>query len=177
MPNTNLSRRTALSFMLGTGFSAFAAEAEVVAARMTGVKTLKDLVEAVKLAAGPRRPSRFKVKDVYRAFASAFVENGQEAIRQGIKIPRWIAEKLPGMRKAMVPAMVLIPLWGLIFLVPLAPFFWIILGSLTVLSLYIVDEISDRSKGVRRASVDSIFLETLDGRELVRTRGFSKSIA
>lgn len=133
--------------MLATGVAPVAVSApDVISVEMTGVKSLGSLVEAIEAAAGPRMPARVNVRDIYRAFASAFVEYGHAAIAQGVKIPKRIADKMSGLRRVVIPVMVLIPLWGMYFAVPLAIYFEIILGSLAIVGLFITAEISSRAK-------------------------------
>jgi hypothetical protein len=131
-----LSRRQALSIALGFAVPAAAlsqGQATKVVVDTTGVHTFKQLVAALKSAAGTRAPTHVRLAEVYRACAEAFVEHGQEALALGKRIPGDIADRLPRFRRSALPILVLIPLWGLVFAVPLATFFEAALTSVALL--------------------------------------------
>lgn len=149
-----LSRRIALVMVFGTAISTgtFAqAQAQKVIVDTAGVHTFKQLVAALKLAAGNRAPKNVRLVEVYRACAEAFVEHGQDALALGTHIPGDIADRLPRFRRSALPIFVFVPLWGLVFAVPLATFFKAALTSVALLLM--VRQVLREEAGKRRKVV------------------------
>ena len=114
------------------------------------IKTLDDLISEIKQAAGKRTPKDVDLNAIYRTLADAFVEYAQDAITLGAKIPDEIVKRLPLKKKVVVPAIMIFPLWGIQFVIPITIFFNAILGSLSVMLLFIAAAIKDtlqKSKG------------------------------
>lgn len=103
-----------------------------------GIKTLRDLIGAMKTAAGPLLPPSIPLRAYYEAISAAFVEHAHAAAAAGIKgIPPKLLEKIPRRRVAF-PILVTVVIAGVTFLVPLATLVWTVIGSLTVLTVYIL---------------------------------------
>jgi ActR/RegA family two-component response regulator len=49
------------------------------------VKTLSELVDAIRSSAGSYVPQNYDINDIYRALALSFVENAQAVIESGKK--------------------------------------------------------------------------------------------
>ena len=94
------------------------------------VKTLPDLVGAIRSSAGSYAPQNYDINDIYRALALSFVENAQAIVESGKKIPEEILKRLPLQRKVVAPILVVVTLWGIKFLVPLTVITDIILASI-----------------------------------------------
>jgi hypothetical protein len=115
----------------------------------TGIRTLSDLIRAMKATAGPLLPPSLPLKEYYTAISKAFVENAHAAVAAGIKgIPPEILERIPRTRVAL-PILVAIVLAGVTFLVPLGTLVSVVVGSLTVLMVSIavaIESLGDRRR-------------------------------
>jgi hypothetical protein len=101
------------------------------------VKTLADLIGAMKAAAGPLLPSSLPLEEYYKAISKAFVENAHAAAAAGIKgIPPALLAKIPK-RRVVFPILVAVVIMGVTFLVPLQTLVWAVIGSLAVLTVFI----------------------------------------
>lgn len=147
---------TRRSFALGmvSSFAApalsLAAGADRIQVNLTGVKDLKALVQAMKQAAGDRAPPNINLKEVYGALAEAFLENAHEAMARGMEMPARLKRFIPERRKVLLPAFVLVPLWGVIFVFDLAPFYTLILASLAVMLVWVAAKVEERRKKASR---------------------------
>jgi hypothetical protein len=97
------------------------------------VKTLPDLVGAIRSSAGSYAPQNYDINDIYRALALSFVENAQAIVESGKKIPEEILKRIPLNRKVVAPIYVAITLWGIKFWVPLK-----IIAEVIILSIYLM---------------------------------------
>jgi hypothetical protein len=100
------------------------------------LKTVDDLVAAMRKAAGNNIPSSVQAKEFYKSIAEAFVQNIHAIADAGIKVPREMLEKLKK-QKIILPIMVVVVVWGVTFLVPLAVIGNLVLGSLVVMGLFV----------------------------------------
>ena len=115
------------------------------------IKNLSDLVREIKQAAGNRAPKDVSTNEIYSTLADAFVKYAQEAINLGTKIPEEITRRLPLKKKVVapllaVPAMMIFTLWNIQFVIPIALFFDVILGSLVLMLAFIVAALKDEPK-------------------------------
>lgn len=117
-------------------------KAKIVYLDSNKIKNLDDLVREIKIGASDRLPSNIEVHEIYRKLADAFVEYSKDALQAGIEIPNIIRDKLPKRKKVIVPAMMIFTLWGVKFIVPISTFFNAILGSLAVMSVFILTAIN-----------------------------------
>jgi ABC-type dipeptide/oligopeptide/nickel transport system permease component len=113
-------------------------------------KTLDQLIEQIKKAAGDKQPKNIDKNDIYKIFAEAFVKYAKDAIDLGIKIPDEIIKMLPAGKKVMVPALVIFTLWGIKFIVPIAAFFEAILGSIAVMIIFIIAAIGESESKAKK---------------------------
>ncbi len=111
---------------------------EKIIVETKNVKTLSELVDAIRSSAGSYVPQNYDINDIYRALALSFVENAQAVIESGKKIPEEILKRLPLQRKIVVPIMVIVTLWGIKFLVPLSVFIEAIFWSITFMTGFIL---------------------------------------
>jgi hypothetical protein len=118
------------------------------------IKSLEDLVREMKQAAGKRTPKDVDLNAIYKTLADAFVEYAQEAISLGAKIPDEIVKRLPLKRKVVVPALMIFPLWGVQFVIPITVFFNAILGSLSVMLLFIAASIRETMRKTKGSTLN-----------------------
>jgi hypothetical protein len=118
------------------------------------IKSLEDLVREMKQAAGKRTPKDVDLNAIYKTLADAFVEYAQEAISLGAKIPDEIVKRLPLKRKVVVPALMIFPLWGVQFVIPITVFFNAILGSLSVMLLFIAAAIRETMRKTKGSTLN-----------------------
>lgn len=110
------------------------------------VKSLDDLVGAIKTAGGSRFPRTPTLDECYSAFADTCVENARKAVDIGIQVPNWILDRLP--KKAALensnvkPEWVAVGLLGLILLIPISVFFIILFASLITMTRFITEAIN-----------------------------------
>lgn len=114
------------------------------------IRNLQDLIQEMKLSAGSSAPKEINLKEVYKVLATAFVNYAHDAIRLGIKLPESIAKRLPLQKKVAVPALMIFTLWGVQFIIPIASFFKVILGSLGVMYFYIAAAIDEKTKPTKK---------------------------
>ncbi len=111
------------------------------------VKNFNDLIREIKLSIGKRSTDNSNDQEIYSILADSFVKHAQEAINLGTKIPEDILNKLPLKRKTVapalaVPAMMFFTISNVQFMIPIALFFDIILGSLGVMLIFILTAIN-----------------------------------
>ena len=149
-------RRFALGILSGLATPALslATEAEQIQVSLTGVKNLKGLVKAMKEAAGDRAPAKVNLKEVYGALAEAFLDNAHEAMARGMEMPAKLKRFIPERRTVFLPAFVLVPLWGVIFVFELAPFYTLVIASLAVMLVWIMAKADERRKAKLRAEAN-----------------------
>ncbi len=114
-----------------------------------GVKSVPDLIEAIKKAAGPLLPSSLKMDDFFRIIAESFVESAHAAADAGYPIPKWVLNALPA-RKVAAPIFVVLVILGVKFLVPLSVIAETVLYSIAAMTAFIwlvID--SDKEKAER----------------------------
>lgn len=114
----------------------------------TNLKSLDDLIAAMREAAGNSLPSAAQAKDFYKAIAEAFVENIHAIAEAGVRVPREMIARLKK-RNVFVPVMVVVVMWGVTFLVPLTLIGDLVIGSLIVMGLFIwaaIDAVSGDPK-------------------------------
>ena len=100
------------------------------------LKTVDDLIAAMKEAAGSSLPSTAQVKEFYKVIADVFVENMHAIAEAGVKVPKEMLAKLRK-RNVFAPIMVVVVLWGTTFLVPLSLFGQIVVNSLIAIGAFI----------------------------------------
>lgn len=142
--HSGCTRRAVALALAGSVLPAWSVEvtadgrATVFAIDGTGIKTLRDLIAAMKKAAGSHLPPSIPLKAYYEAISRAFVEHAHAAAAAGIKgIPPKLLQKIPR-RQVAFPILVTVVIAGITFLVPLATLVWTVIGSLTVLTVYIL---------------------------------------
>jgi hypothetical protein len=123
---------------------------ERVEVNVKGVRTLRGLIAAMKAAAGPRAPAKVNLTEVYDVLSDAFLDHAQEALAHGVKIPRKVLSLLPGTQKTILPLAVIVPLWGMQFVIPLVPFFQIMLISIGLIWINIETKAKERTLKLRR---------------------------
>ena len=101
-----------------------------------GVKSVPDLISAIKKAAGPLLPSSVTMDDFFRSIAESFVESAHAAADAGYPIPKWILDALPA-RKVAAPIFVVLVIFGIKFLVPLSVIAETVLYSLAAMTAFI----------------------------------------
>ena len=116
------------------------------------IKNLQDLIQEMKLSAGSKAPKEINLKEVYKVLAAAFVDYAHDAIRLGIKLPESISKRLPLQKKIAVPALMIFTLWGIKFILPIASFFKVILGSLGVMYVFIAAAIDEKTKPMKKVT-------------------------
>jgi len=100
------------------------------------LRTVDDLIAAMKEAAGNSLPSTAQMKDYYKGIAEAFVQNMHAIAEAGVKVPsEWLAKLKK--RNAVAPVMVVVVLWGITFLVPLSLLGDLVVGSILAVGLFI----------------------------------------
>lgn len=103
----------------------------------TGIKDLRDLITAMKKAAGRRWSASVSLQAYYEGVSKSFVEHAHAAAAAGIRgIPPWLLEKIPK-RRVGFTILVAIAVGGVTFLVPLSVLAWTVIGSLALLTVYI----------------------------------------
>lgn len=100
---------------------------------VTGVKSVHDLIAAIKKAAGPLIPSSVKMEDFFRGIAATFVEYAHAAAGAGYPVPKWVLEALPMRKTVAPPIFVVMILFGVKFLVPLSTIVETVLFSITAM--------------------------------------------
>lgn len=100
------------------------------------LKTIDDLVTAMKNAAGSSLPTAAQAKDFYKAIAEAFVQNIHAITDAGVKVPSEMLARL-NKRNVVVPIMVEVILWGIKFYVPLHVIGQLVVNSLIVMALFV----------------------------------------
>jgi hypothetical protein len=114
--------------------------------------TVDDLIAAMKNVAGSSLPSTAQAKDFYQAIADAFVQNMHAIAEAGVNVPKEMLAKLRK-RNLAAPIMVVVVLWGITFLVPLAFFGKLVLASLVVIGLFIWASIEASSGNGKKVKV------------------------
>jgi hypothetical protein len=143
-----MNRRILNLALCSIGISSFSSAcadketARVVRLYPDKIKNLEDLIREIKIGAADRMPSNFKIEDIYKKLAEAFVEHAQDAIQAGISIPNAIRDKIPLKKRVVVPALMIFTMWGIQFIIPIATFFNVILGSIAVMGVFIYTAIS-----------------------------------
>lgn len=111
-----------------------------------GIKDVAGLIAAMKSAAGSRLPAKASDESFFRAFALAFVEHAREAAdKYNIPVPQWVLDRLPE-RKVMLPVIAAVPALGMVafellgisFVIPIGTIFVAVLGSLALMTVFIV---------------------------------------
>ena len=115
----------------------------------TGVKSVPDLISAIKKAAGPLLPSSVTMNDFFQSIAESFVESAHAAADAGYPIPKWVLDALPA-RKVAAPIFVVLVIFGIKFLVPLSVIAETVLYSIAAMTAFIWLAIgSDKEKAER----------------------------
>lgn len=116
-----------------------APQQEPIRLDLEGIKDVRGLVAEMKKKAGPLFPSNVKAEALYRDILNAAISNARRAADMGIKVPQAIlkmAEKQAEkwhMTKVQVPPMIIFPVLGVFFAMPLGAFFVIVLASMWIL--------------------------------------------
>ena len=104
-----------------------------------GIKDVRGLVAEMRKRAGPLLPAKLTSRQFYTEILKVAVANAHRAADAGIKVPAAImkmAKKKSGtwsMSKVQMPIMILIPIFGVFFAMPLSAFFVIVIASLSIL--------------------------------------------
>ncbi len=116
------------------------------------INNLQDLIQEMKINAGSKAPKEIKLEKVYEVLATAFVDYADAAISLGIKFPESISKRLPLKKKVVVPALMILTLWGIQFILPISIFFKVIIGSLGVMYVFIASAIDKKGKSTKKVA-------------------------
>lgn len=149
----NIGRRKAIVTSLCAMFSIVACSTQParpapITLVTDGIKSIKDLILAMKNASADRLPATSSDEGYLTAIAKSFVANARETAEQyRLQLPSWIQDKLPG-KKASAndgldarDALLAVTVLGIVFLVPKLFLVTLVLGSLTILTTYILVEL------------------------------------
>ncbi|MEN9493700.1 MAG: hypothetical protein RJA63_4149 [Pseudomonadota bacterium] len=110
-----------------------------IAVDVFGVDTVPKLIDAIKRAGGKWLQDSIPDTEFIKAFAHTFVQNAWAAAENGFKIPQWVLDKLPA-RKVVFPILgvMVITLFGIEFLIPVATVITAVLGSMALMATAIL---------------------------------------